>query len=265
MAPVKHVVLFLVDGMRPDGLQAADTPFIDELTSRGLYTYRARSVFPTTTLPCHVSLFHSIPPEVHGVRNNTWQPLPAPVPGLTDVVAQSGLTAAAFYNWEELRDISRPGSLAASFYLKDVPDDGGQTDRDIAALAAAWLQAHDWSFAFVYLHNTDKNGHRSGWMSDAYLAAIGNADRCIRGVCRVLPDDTAVIVTSDHGGHENTHHSDLEEDMTIPFVLSGPGVPQGREMSGAFGILDVAPTVASLLGLTAPAEWVGRPLALDGR
>ncbi len=181
MTPFKRVVLFLVDGMRPDGLRAADTPFIDELTSRGVYTYRARSVFPTTTLPCHVSLFHSIPPEVHGVRNNTWQPLPAPVPGLTDVVAQSGLTAAAFYNWEELRDISRPGSLAASFYLKDVPDDGGQTDRDIAALAAAWLQAHDWSFAFVYLHNTDKNGHRSGWMSDAYLAAIGNADRCIRG------------------------------------------------------------------------------------
>jgi arylsulfatase A-like enzyme len=102
-------------------------------------------------------------------------------------------------------------------------------------------------------------------MSDAYLAAIGNADRCIRDVCRVLPEDTAVIVTSDHGGHENTHHSELEEDMTIPFFLSGPGIPRGREIDGAFGILDVAPTVARLLGLTAPAEWVGRPLALEGR
>jgi arylsulfatase A-like enzyme len=53
--------------------------------------------------------------------------------------------------------------------------------------------------------------------------------------------------------------------MTIPFFLSGPGIPRGREIDGAFGILDIAPTVARLLGLTAPAEWVGRPLALDGR
>ena len=80
MIPVKHVILFLVDGMRPDGLRRADTPFLDEIPPRGAFTYRARSVFPTTTLPCHMSLFHSIPPEVHGIRANTWQPLPAPVP-----------------------------------------------------------------------------------------------------------------------------------------------------------------------------------------
>ncbi len=264
MTEVKHVVLFLVDGMRPDGLLAADTPFLDEMKAAALYTYQARSVFPTTTLPCHISLFHSIPPEAHGVRDNTWRPLPTPVPGLADVVHRSGLTAAAFYNWEELRDISRPGSLAASFYLKDVPDDGGRTDRDIADLAGAWLQAHAWAFAFVYMHNTDKNGHRSGWMSDAYLAAIGNADGCIRRVCARLPENTVVIVTSDHGGHENTHHSDLAEDMTIPLFLWGPGIPRGRRIDAPVGILDIAPTVVRLLGLTAPAEWVGRPIPLGG-
>lgn len=262
MNPVKHVIVFLVDGMRPDGLRSADTPFLDAIPSRGAYTFRARSVFPTTTLPCHTSLFHSIPPEIHGIRGNTWQPLPVPVPGLVDLLHQHGLISAAFYNWEELRDLSRPGSLRAALFLKDVPGDEGQTDRDLAGFARAWLQSHEWTFAFVYMHNTDKTGHASGWMSEAYLGAIQNADGCIRQVCSVLPEDTVVIVTSDHGGHENTHHSDLEEDMTIPLMLYGPGIPKGHEIEEAVGIMDIAPTVLRLLGLEPPAGWMGRAIPL---
>ena len=41
---------------------------------------------------------------------------------------------------------------------------------------------------------------------------------CRKGDC-FPPEDTVVIITSDHGGHDNTHHSDQEEDMTIPLVI----------------------------------------------
>ena len=119
---VKKVVVFLVDGMRPYGLRLAHTPFMDEVLEQGAYTFHGRSVMPTTTLPCHASLFFSIPPDLHGIRDNVWQALPTPIPGLFDVIYEQGLAAAAFYNWEPLRDLSRPGSLAASCFLKDVPD-----------------------------------------------------------------------------------------------------------------------------------------------
>ena len=37
-----------------------------------------------------------------------------------------------------------------------------------------------------------------------------------------------------------------------PFVAAGPGVPEGRRIAEA-SQLDVAPTVAALLGITLPA------------
>jgi predicted AlkP superfamily pyrophosphatase or phosphodiesterase len=259
---VRNVAVFLVDGLRPDGLRLAHTPFMDEVLDRGAHTFRARSVMPTTTLPCHTSLFFSIPPGIHGIRDNVWQTLPTPVPGLFDVIHQQGLSAAAFYNWEPLRDLSRPGSLAASCFLADVPDDGGQSDREVSGVARSWLQSHEWAFSFVYMHNTDKTGHRYGWMSDPYLAAINNADCCIQQICRILPEDTVVIITSDHGGHDNTHHSDQEEDMTIPFMIYGPGIPQGREIREQVSIMDIAPTIVRFLGLEQPEGWMGKAIRL---
>ncbi|MEW6334550.1 MAG: alkaline phosphatase family protein [Thermodesulfobacteriota bacterium] len=260
--PVRKVAVFLVDGLRPDGLRLAQTPFMDGVLDRGAFTFRARSVMPTTTLPCHTSLFFSIPPEIHGIRDNVWQTLPTAVPGLVDVIHRQGLSAAVFYNWEPLRDLSRPESLAASCFLKDVPDDGGQSDREVTAFARAWLASHEWAFSFVYMHNTDKTGHRCGWMSDSYLGAISNADRCIEQICLTLPEDAVVIITSDHGGHDNTHHSDLEEDMTIPLMMYGPGIPEGREIGGQVSIMDVAPTVVRFLGLEPPEGWMGKAIRL---
>lgn len=255
------IIVFLVDGMRPDGLLSACTPFLDRVLARGAHTFRAKSVMPTTTLPCHASIFFSIPPDIHGIRDNVWQSPPQQVPGLFDVIHRQGLPAAAFYNWEQLRDLSRPGSLTAAFFLKDMPDDDGRCDRDVTSLALSWLQSHEWAFAFVYLHNTDKTGHGCGWMSDSYLKAIANADRCIQSICDSLPEDTTVIITSDHGGHDNTHHSDQEEDMTVPFMIYGPGIPRGEEIGRQVSIMDIAPTVIHFLGIEKPAGWMGEAIA----
>jgi predicted AlkP superfamily pyrophosphatase or phosphodiesterase len=260
--PAKKAVLFLIDGMRPDGLRLADTPFMDGVLSRGSYTFNASSVMPTTTLPCHTSIFFSVAPSVHGVLANAWEGFTNPAPGLFEVIHQSGRAAASFYNWEPLRDLSRPGSLAASCFLRDVPDDDGQTDREISDAAAEWLAAHEWAFAFVYLHGTDKTGHRYGWMSENYLKAISNADRCVQHTARILPEDTLVIITSDHGGHDNTHHSDLREDMTVPFMVYGPGVPKAHPIAAHVGIVDIAPTIARFLDLAAPQSWEGRAIPL---
>jgi arylsulfatase A-like enzyme len=99
-------------------------------------------------------------------------------------------------------------------------------------------------------------------MSDSYLKAINNADRCIQKICRILSGDTIVIITSDHGGHNNTHHSDQEEDMTIPLMIYGPGIPKGREISGQVSIMDIAPTIVRFLGLEQPESWMGKAISL---
>jgi predicted AlkP superfamily pyrophosphatase or phosphodiesterase len=262
MGAVESVVLFLIDGMRPDGLRLADTPVIDGLIGAGASTMAAQTVMPTTTLPCHTSLFFSLLPQDHGILDNAWKPLKTPGKSLFGLLNEQGMAAASFFNWEPLRNLSPDGSLAASFFLKDRQEHDGSIDRELASLAVRWLTNNSFQFAFVYLHNTDRTGHSDGWMSDKYLRAISNADGCIGEVMGALNGNTAVIVMSDHGGHDKTHHSDCPEDMTIPFIIRAPGIPGGGRISGDVRITDVAPTIAALLGLEAPESWIGGRIAV---
>ena len=252
------VVLFLIDSLRPDGLKQADTPHLDRMISEGGYTFSGQTVVPSKTLPCHVSLFFGVEPNVHGIASNTWQPLRYPVPGLFDVIFQAELHSAAFYNWENLRDLSQPGSLTASFFLKDDKTPENDSDRGLADLAVNYLTAADPHFAFVYFHQTDAAGHRDGYMSEPYLKAIANADHCIGKIIDVLSEDTVLIVTADHGGNDHTHGSDSHEETTIPFIMKGPGIPKNHTINRQVNITDIAPTITHYLGLKSPGEWNGK-------
>ena len=261
---VDRVVLFVIDGLRPDGLKAAQTPHIDGLYHGGCYTYHARTVMPSATLPCHTSMFRGVPPERHGITTNTWIPQVRPVPSVIDVVHSAGLRTCSFYNWEPLRDLSDPGSLDLSCFMNNC--DRPEGDLELADQATASLNADDGSgFAFVYLGHTDIAGHNHGWMSDPYLRAVENADRAIGLVLAALDAGrTAIIVTSDHGGHGRTHGTDADDDMLIPWGLQAPQVRQEVELVQPVNIVDNAPTIAALLNTTAPAEWSGRPVPLAG-
>jgi predicted AlkP superfamily pyrophosphatase or phosphodiesterase len=255
---MNKVVLFLVDGMRPDGLEKAHTPVMAKLMQSGAYTLRARTVLPSVTLPCHMSLFHSVLPERHGVTTNVFTPQVRPVPGLFEVIYQAGLKAVMFHSWDELRDVARPGSIHTSFYLKDPQEVEGSGETPLIDLTVTWLSKNTFDFAFVYLGYLDIVGHAYGWMSERYLQAIEHADRSIGRVLEVLPEDTTILVTSDHGGHDQTHGTPLPEDMTIPFIMVGEDVPRGQLESVT--ITDIAPTIAKRLELKAPKEWLGKAL-----
>lgn len=262
MRKVESVVLFLVDGMRPDGLQQAETPVIDGLRRAGASKMSAKTVMPTTTLPCHTSLFFSLLPQDHGILDNVWKPLKTPSKSLFGLLNENGMSSGCFFNWEPLRNMSPDGALAASFFIRDRKEFDGSVDRELASLAVRWLKNNPWQFAFVYLHNTDRTGHNEGWMSDKYLRAIANADGCIGEVMSVLDGNAAVIVTSDHGGHDKTHKTDCYEDMTVPFVIRAPGIPAGVGIEKELNITDIAPTIAGLLGLESPEPWIGRKIVL---
>ena len=254
----QHTLLFLIDGMRPDGLQQAHTPALDALMARGAWTLEAATVMPSITLPCIMSLFQSAPPDRHGVTTNLFTPNSVQI-GLFEVIAGSGRRTASFYNWEQLRDLSRPGALQISLYLDNDKQPGGAGDSELTRRALDALGADAVDFAFIYLGHTDAAGHDHGWMSAPYIAAIENADRCIAAAARALPDWN-IVVTADHGGHATGHGLDIPEDMTIPLVMAGPSVaPRGR-LDGPVTILDVAPTIAAWMGIDPPSTWLGRSL-----
>jgi arylsulfatase A-like enzyme len=72
-------------------------------------------------------------------------------------------------------------------------------------------------------------------------------------------ESTMIIVTSDHGGHDTTHGHNQPEDMTIPWIISGPRVKPGQ-LSEQVYVTDTAATAAFVLGLPLQPEWDGAPV-----
>ena len=64
---MSKTVFVMIDGLRPDAIDAAGCKTLLALQRRGSSTLNARSVMPSVTLPCHMSIFHSVPPTRHGV------------------------------------------------------------------------------------------------------------------------------------------------------------------------------------------------------
>lgn len=251
------VLMILVDGMRPDSIDTI--PLAQEVIRSSASTMSAATVMPSVTLPCHMSLFHSVDPSRHGTTTNTYAPQVRPVTGLCEVLARSGKSCAFFYDWEELRDLTRPGSLEHSFYQKGADIGLAEADRRVTGAAIAYLTEQQPDFAFLYLGNADEEGHRSGWMSEKYMAAVRTAWGEIGRVLRVLPEEYTVIFLADHGGHDRIHGTSAPEDMTIPVMIRGRDFPAGSKLENV-SIMDIAPTMARLLGVSADREWEGKSL-----
>lgn len=256
-------LLILVDGMRPDAL--VKVPKAREFMKKASYTLSGTTVMPSVTLPCHMSLFHSVDPDRHGTTTNTYMPQVRPIKGLFDVLASDRKKCAFFYNWEQLRDISRPGSLDYSFFCRGritpkVDEVSFEEANNIVTDAAiAYLKEKSPDCAFLYMGYVDEAGHKHVWLSEEYMAAMENSWNNIFRVLDVLSEEYTVIVTADHGGHDRTHGTDDPEDMTIPVLILGKDFPAGKELQNV-SIKDIAPTIAELLGVEPEDEWEGKSL-----
>ncbi|WP_168120077.1 alkaline phosphatase family protein [Paenibacillus sp. HB172176] len=255
----EKVLLILVDGMRPDALESSGHPCIEKWKAVGSHTLSATTVMPSITLPCHMSLFHSVPPQRHGIMENVYTPQVRPIAGLCEQLHGHGKSSAMFYNWEQLRDVSRPGSLSHSCFLNGYKHSFETTNDELTDRASQYIQEHSPDFVFLYLGLVDEIGHRHGWMSEAYIESVYDSWSSIERIANAVSEEYAVIVTADHGGHERTHGTSMAEDMTIPLFIRSSAVAQGEEL-GQANIIDLAPTIAKLIGVPANPDWEGRCL-----
>lgn len=248
--------LVMVDGLRPDALAAASLPHIERLRARSAYSLGACSVEPSLTLPCHMSIFHSVPPARHGVMTNHWQPMARPIPGLMEQARAADRRCYFFHNWEPLRDLNRPESLSFVYYRDNCYTPDG--DLHIAEEAAHVIARERPDFAFVYFGTIDVAGHLYGWMSPEYLAQAQHVDQAVGTVLDALRDDDAILLLSDHGGHERVHGTTQPEDMTILWMVAGPTIRRDHHIQSSVTLLDCAPTLARLLNIPTHRDWEGR-------
>lgn len=254
------VLLILADGMRPDGMIACGHPFVQKLMQDCSYTMNAQTVMPSVTLPCHMSLFHSVPPTRHNTLTNDYAPMVRPVTGLFEQVDRFEGKTASFYDWEQLRDLSRPGTLHFS-YMASAKETTGmhKTLKMTLAEAKRYIPEELPDFAFYYIGLPDEGGHTYGWMSREYIDTVYEAIDAIEQLMAVIPENYRVIITADHGGHERWHGTEEPEDMTIPLFCKGVEFEAGKELEN-INIMDIAPTVTTLLNIPANREWEGHSI-----
>jgi predicted AlkP superfamily pyrophosphatase or phosphodiesterase len=257
---MSKVFLALIDGMRPDSLTACNHPFFQELKKTSLCSMNMRSVMPSVTLPCHMSLFHSVCAERHGILTNTYVPQVREIKGLCEVLSGAGKFCSFFYSWENLRDLSRPRSLASACYFGGQHYTYQEADRRLTEEAYKMLQGENPSdFIFFYQCQVDEMGHKYSWMSEEYLQAVNNSLDNVQRLAEILPEDYALIVTADHGGHDRSHGSEMEEDMAIPVFIRHSSITPGQ-LPDNTRIIDIAPTITHLMDVPSDPDWEGRSL-----
>ncbi len=116
---------------------------------------------------------------------------------------------------------------------------------------------------------TDMAGVRK--ILDGYDCGVAYADYIVGRILddlrrRCLYDDTAILITSDHGenmgefGIYGEHATADHPTCHVPLILKWPGGRRGMD-DGLHYTLDLVPTVAELLGLPAWEKWDGESFA----
>ena len=104
-----------------------------------------------------------------------------------------------------------------------------------------------------------------------YLLALKDADRLLLDLWNLLDskgllDNTVLVITADHGeafwqhGHIAHGQTLFEEEIRIPLVFLSRSIEQPGRVGGTYRQIDLAPTLAALLGSPLVPEWQGKPI-----
>lgn len=236
VTPPRRVLLIVADGLRAD--VAAELPAIQAIGARG-----ARAILgmdpPTFSSAQYVAILTGVPPALSGVRTNA---RPRPV-GLDSVVDR--VRAADRRVVQVGDDVDWWGRLFRLDEARLVSPEA------LEAKARRAMTAGD--LVIVHPVAVDRAGH-AGLGEAAYRAVAHEVDGLVGRLAAAW--DGPVMVLADHGHRRGGGHGGSEPEVTRSWlVAAGPGVRAGGIAEGR-GI-DVAPTLAALAGVPAPAQALG--------
>ncbi len=253
-----RLVFVLIDGLRLDTSMKRDVmPFLNDLRDSGAWgTMHSRP--PSYSTPGYSVLFTGAWPEINDgpVMNMDYDEIPTwSQDNLVSAVSRSGLQVAlsAYYWFEKLVPQE---DVAASFYT---PGEDQHADRDVVDAALPWIQDGGFSFIFIHLDQVDYAGHYEGGPRDPrWEAAARRSDDLLREISESLDfEQDTLFVSSDHGHIDTGGHGGHDRITLIePYVFVGAGIKPG--MHEDIQMVDIAPTLAAMLGANIPAASQGR-------
>lgn len=269
--PDRRVLIFSIDGCRPDLLLRGDTPTLHRLMDEGTYTMWAQTTAVSVTIPSHVSMLTGAKPQTHKIEWNFDLPLAKPVypavPTLFEVASQAGFTTGLVAGKSKFDVFDKPGTLSTKW----MPSVEVVSNREVLVHALEIVSSASVPQVLaIHLPETDKVGHAVGWATPQYMNALHGADSVIGTILGVLSsrgllDNTLIIVTADHGGAGRTHGAEDARSRHIPWICVSPFTKKGVDLTSIAAdrtvrTEDTFATACAYLGLPVDPKLDGKPV-----
>lgn len=274
------IVLLTVDALRADRVGAYGgpsglTPTLDGMAARGVVVERAYCTTPHTSY----SLASLMTGKYFHQTAALGEPS-RPHETLAGHLARTGYVTAGFYppavfsvDAERLGDLRTRGFDFR--YRHEAYRDAMERVREVEDFLVG-VPSSAKLFIWVHLfephepYETHAGGRVAGnggprERYDAEVAVVDDAIAALRQLFDRRGRRAVWIVTADHGeefgDHGGRFHGTTlyEEQVRVPLVIYGPGVPV-RRVAGPASLVDVMPTVLAALGLPRPPRLRGRDL-----
>jgi arylsulfatase A-like enzyme/Flp pilus assembly protein TadD len=288
----RHVVIVTLDTLRADrlgcyGARDVATPRLDRIAAEGALAVEASAHVPLTR-PSHVSLFTGLLPTAHGIRDNVSPAVVPQVPLLAERFRAAGFATGAFVSSVVLDSQSGldrgfdvyadrfEGTSGDAQFLNTVQKKGERTIEE----SVAWLRGRTGRRVFLWLHLYEPHdpyeppepytSRYAGRLYDGEVAwtdgLLGRFEDALASLG--MRDESALVVTSDHGEGLGEHDEALhgfftyQTTLRVPLLVRAPGVRAGLKLERTVRLVDVFPTALELAGLAPAAAPIdGRSLA----
>lgn len=252
------VLLIIIDGLRVD--LSRDLPTLNQLRQAGADLI-AEVGQPSLSNPAAAVIPSGTTQEIHGVTTN-WYEGQIRVDSLFRSAQRSGKTTGVVggKGWIDL--------YADTIGEMHVFDDYALTyDDEVFEQAMAMLTGTKPlpDLLIVHFGGTDQFAHSHGGASQEYRDVALKIDGYVAEMLAAYDlDNRTVIITADHGHIDTGGHGGWEpEVLNVPLIFTGKAARQGTAVDPQKGIsattrqVDIAPTIAALLGMSMPTHTVG--------
>jgi arylsulfatase A-like enzyme/Flp pilus assembly protein TadD len=286
---IRHIVLISIDTCRADylgcyGYDRPTTPNIDKLSKQAILFENVISPVPVT-LPAHCSILTGTIPAYHGVHNNSDYKLGESNLTLAEILGENGFATGAVISAFVLDSQFGLDQGFDSYNdhfeepVRNLLYFSERRGAEASRFAAEWLEKHKDEKFFLFLHYFDPHikynppePFASEFADNLYAGEIAYTDYCIGRVIEKLKelglyDSTLVIVTGDHGemlgehGEETHTYFIYQSAIKVPLIFKLPSQTEPKKIGHLVGLIDITPTVCSLLGAESPPHVQGKDLS----
>jgi hypothetical protein len=253
---VQQVVLVLIGGLSYDA--SLEMPYLNTMRPQGLDA-QCVGYYPSYSQSAWTTLISGAEPEINDAPlvNLPYEQLRfLTVDDLFTEAKRANLTTAiaGFHWWESMIPEQ---VLDRGFFVSSA---AAEADQEVVQAVLDLMNSVPPNLYLVHLSQVDHAVHTYGTDSEEYRTALQSVDSHLEEIAQAMSLKRHVlVVASDHGYLPSAGHGGADREViTTPLVMIGPRVLAGARAEVHQG--DIAPTIATLLGLAIPSAAQGEIL-----